>query len=363
MARKPKEILRPRADIAALRAYDPEHHRVRVNLSANENPYDLPAELKAAILQVEQVPFNRYPDPGALELRRAIGSNYGLGIDGIAVGNGGDELILALLLAYGGAGRTVVSFEPTFVMYRILSTVTGTACVAIERGPDFGLPGGAADSVKAAAGDIVFICSPNNPTGNTVSNEALVAMLTDFSGLVVVDEAYQEFAGESAVSLLNDFPNLAVLRTFSKAFSLAGLRVGYLLADPEIIANILKAKLPYNVNALSQAAAAALMRRAGALGGVIEEIRGERDRVFEAIDKMPGLTAYPSEANFIFVRVAGDGPALWRDLLSEGILVRNLGQTEGLENCLRVTVGRPDENDVLIETLEKRGRGGDDQNR
>ncbi|MDP1808936.1 MAG: histidinol-phosphate transaminase [Actinomycetota bacterium] len=346
------EILRPREAVAKLNTYDPGHYEVDIDLSANENPYDLPADLKARITSAAlEIPFNRYPDPLALELRAAIAAYHGLKTANVAIGNGGDELLMAILLAFGGPGRTAVTFEPTFVMYAILAALTGTDCLKFARDKQFALPGEARENIGSAA-DIVFVCSPNNPTGN-LATEAEVVALLDGGFLVVVDEAYGEFSGVSAAGLLRSYSNLAVLKTFSKAFSLAGLRVGYLLGAPEIVADILKVKLPYNVNAFSQAAATALMENRRRFDGIIDEIRAERQRLFDAICGIDGLTPYFSRANFILVKSAVPAGDLWRNLLERSILVRYFERTPGLEDCLRITIGKPAENNAVIAALRE----------
>lgn len=345
-------ILSPRDAVAELSAYDPGKFEYEINLSANENPYDLPSDLKAAVMTaMGDLPFNRYPDPPASELRVAIAARYGLEVDNVVVGNGSDELIQDLLLAYGGRSRTAVTFEPTFVMYSLIAELTDTKCVALKRRRDFSLPKGTADLVDSVDGDIVFICSPNNPTGTVAGEDDLKALLSATGRIIVVDEAYEEFSKTSVTGLLRFYPNLVVLRTFSKAFSLAGLRVGYMLGSPKVIANVLKVKMPYNVNALSQTAATALMRNQGRFDAIIDEILSERDRLLEALGDIKGLTVYPSAANFILVRAARSGETVWRKLLDKGILVRYFSRIEGLTNCLRITVGKPSENDRLLQAL------------
>ena len=348
-----KKILSPRETVARMSAYDPGKHDVDINLSANENPYDLPKELKIKVIEAASKPaFNRYPDPSALALRAAIAERHDLDVENIAVGNGGDELLLALLLAYGGQTRTAVTFEPTFVMYGILSELTQTSCARLKRQPNFALPKNVAGEVRKEKGDIVFVCSPNNPSGNIAPREDILALVEETDALVVVDEAYQEFSRVSMYGLLKTYPNLVILRTFSKAFSLAGLRVGYLMGSTEVIANILKVKLPYNLNAFSQAAARVLMENQAYFTKVIDEIVLERERVFEAIQRTPGLTPYPSSANFILVKSARPGTDLWRKLLSKSILVRDFSQVDGAKNCLRLTIGSPKQNDALIDALK-----------
>ncbi len=351
-----KKVLSPRKTVAKLKAYDPGKHAVDINLSANENPYDLPEELRAQVVKVSaDLAFNRYPDPDARDLRAVIAKRYGLEPGNVVVGNGGDELLLSLLLAFGGESRSAVTFEPTFSMYKILCDVTSTPCVTLRRRDDFALPEAVADKVNQAKGDIVFVCSPNNPSGNLATEDEIVSLLEETDSLVVVDEAYEEFSRASIYKLLDTYPNLAILRTFSKAFSLAGLRVGYLLGSPEVILNIKKVKLPYNLNAFSQAAAKILLANEDYFEKVISEILAERERVFNAVQALPGLEAYPSFANFILIKSERSGPELWRKLLSKSILVRDFDGAAGLENCLRVTIGSPEQNSALIDVLANGG--------
>ena len=347
-----EELIKSRPAVAALEAYDPQHIEVEINLSANENSYGLSDDIRAKLARlVETLAFNRYPDPAAVELRRVIAARHGVAVENVAVGNGGDELIQALLLAYGGANRTAVAFGPTFVMYEILSDITATSFAGLSRDARFDIPADAAAAVKATGGDIVFACSPNNPTGNVMDKAAARALAGGVDGLVVIDEAYQEFSKTTTVELLGDYRNLAVLRTFSKAFSLAGLRVGYLLADAEVIENINKVRLPYNVNVFSQAAAAALMAEPEPLEEIIAEIVRERGRLAAALAGLDGYTAYPSAANFLLVRCSRSADEVWRGLIDAGILVRNLSSMPGLDGCLRITVGTPAQNDLVIEAL------------
>ncbi len=346
------ELIKPRPAVAAIEAYDPQHIEVGINLSANENSYGLPDDARAKLTAlVKTLELNRYPDPGAVELRRAIAARHGVGVENVIIGNGGDELIQALLLAYGGPGRTAVTFGPTFSMYGILSAVTATGFADLPRDALFDVPADASAAVEAAGGDIVFACSPNNPSGNAMDEAAIRALATGVAGLVVIDEAYQEFSGTTGVELLGDYRNLAVLRTFSKAFSLAGLRVGYLLADAEVARNINKVRLPYNVNVFSQAAAGALLAEPGPLEEIIADIVRERGRLARALAGLDGFTTYPSAANFLLVRCSRSADEVWRGLIEAGILVRNLSFAPGLKGCLRITVGTPGQNDSVIEAL------------
>jgi histidinol-phosphate aminotransferase len=355
MKKTADSILPPRPAVVELSAYDPQHFETRINLSANENSFGLPPALRRRLEElVEEMAFSRYPDPTVGELRQVIAERHGVDPERVVVGNGGDELIQALLLAYGGPERTAVAFTPTFSMYEILAKVTGTRFVGLDRDRAFDIPADAARRVNEAGGRIVFACSPNNPTGNVVDAGTIRSLCKEVDGLVMIDEAYQEFSSSTALDL-PQYRNLAVLRTFSKAFSLAGLRVGYLIADPEIIRNINKVRLPYNVNVFSQAAAAALMSEPGELEEIIAEITVERGRLAEAISDLGGYNVYPSGANFLLVECAESGDAVWRKLLDEGILVRNFSGVPRLENCLRITVGTGLQNNAVIDALKRIG--------
>ncbi len=345
-------LIGPRSAVAGLRAYDPQHHDVRINLSANENSFGLPRSARDQLtLLTESLDFNRYPDPAATELRTEIAKRHGVAVEEVAVGNGGDELLQALLLAYGGPGRTAAAFGPTFVMYKILATITGTRFVGLDRDSDFSIPDDAGALAEAHGAQLVFACSPNNPTGNVIGLEAAAALAADTERLIVIDEAYQEFSEQTTLSLLGAHRNLAVLRTFSKAFALAGLRVGYLIAAAGIIENVNKVRLPYNVNVFSQAAATALLRDPEPLEAVIAQIVSERERLAAGIEHLGDYQVYPSAANFLLVRCSRPGESVWRDLIDQGILVRNLDGLPGLDGYLRITVGRPEENDAVIEAL------------
>lgn len=352
------ELLKPRVNVASLDPYDPGHYSVKVDLSANESPYDLPKDLKAEFLDiVEGTSFNRYPDHLAVDLRSIIAEQNQVAVENVIIGNGGDELILDLLLAYGGDGRVSVSFEPTFAMYAILSKLTNTRCVRLNRDFAFSLPDSAAQSIKSAGADIVFIAGPNNPSGNPIPAIQMRSLLDDRHRLVLVDEAYCEFNKFSFVDLLLEYRNLVILRTFSKAFSLAGLRVGYMLAAGEVISNLLKVKLPYNVNALSQAAAAFVLRNRSRLEPTINEIINERERVYTALKETEGLVAFPSSSNFILIKTRRPAKEIWRYLLDQGIFIRFFNNSKGLENCLRITIGSREENDMVITALRGIKRG------
>jgi histidinol-phosphate aminotransferase len=270
------------------------------------------------------------------------------------VANGSNEVIQHLCLAYGGADRQALVFEPTYGLHSLIPKVTGMEVVAARLDSDFML---SSDDAAAAATRyrpaIAFVCSPNNPTGNAQLLAAVETLCEQVKGLVIVDEAYGEFGGVSSALLLDRFRNLAVVRTFSKAFALAAARIGYCLADPTIVDELARVRLPYHLSALTQAAGEVALRHSGDAAAVLEKIRDERDRLILALGRMPAVEVFPSDANFVLFRTPAEAPTLWQALLDRGVLVRDVSRAPGLERCLRVTAGLPEESDVFLKALEQ----------
>jgi histidinol-phosphate aminotransferase len=344
----------PRADLAHLTPYDAREPNVDVNLSANENPGTLPREVIETIAsRLPEFAFNRYPDPMATHLREMIAEANGLEPGNVLVGNGGDELIFDLLLAWGGPGRKLLDLPPTFAMYEIDAQVTGTTVVRIPRSEkDFSVDE-AAVLARVARGDIdcVFVSHPNNPTGNVQPETFLIDLLNASDALVLVDEAYFEFSRHTMRPHMERHRNLAILRTFSKAFSLAGLRVGYLLAHEDVVSELTKVRQPYSVDRFSQWIAGLVFRERVVFEGRIREIIRQRDLVQEALGALDGVTVFPSEANFVLFRI-DRAAAVWRDLLhGHGVLLRDLSRVPGLEDCLRVSIGTEEENRRFLAAM------------
>lgn len=334
--------------------YDPKYIPAKIYLSANENPQTLPdvvmdevcAELKCARL-------NRYPDPLANELRDLIAAHYGLSRDNVLVGNAGDELLFDVALAWGGPNRTLLTCPPTFSVYGANAHLTNTRVIDVPRKADFSLDEEAVIA-RAAQGDVdmIVITSPNNPTGNAESLEFIERLLEATDALVLVDEAYGEFGGTPATSLLATHENLIILHTFSKAYSAAGVRLGYVLANPSVIQELLKVRQPYSVDSISQLVGCAIMRNTDAFTERIEVIIAERERMTERLAEIDGITVYPSHANFLLVRIPG-ADEIWQGLYDRGILVRDFSHAPGLEGCLRITIGLKEENDAVLAALEE----------
>lgn len=345
----------PRPELATLIPYDAKDVRAEVNLASNEHPLNLPSEVVSRISsRIADFPFNRYPDPLASELRRLIAEANGLEPDNVLVGNGGDELIFNLLLAWGGPGRKVLDFPPTFAMYAIDAATTGTELVRIPRREDFGLDEPAIlERVSRGDIDLVMIANPNNPTGTLVDEGFLIELLNATDAIVLVDEAYFEFSRHTMRPHMARHRNLALLRTFSKAFSLASLRVGYLLADPEVVRELMKVRQPYSVNAFSQWVASVVFRERVAFEQAITDIIRGRDQLMHGLDLMHDVEVFPSEANFVLFRVP-HASAVWRDLLhNHSVLIRDFSRAPGLEDCMRVTVGTLEENERFLAALDE----------
>lgn len=351
-----KSIRRSRPELDDISPYDAKDVRAEVRLSANENPHNLPGEIldKLADRVRGDIDFNRYPDPMATYLRTMIAEANGLEPGNVLVGNGGDELLLDVVLAWGGPGRTLVDLPPTFAMYGIDARMTGTAVIEIPRLADFSVD---ADAVLACVAeqdpDIIVLANPNNPTGTMAPETLLIDVLKATDALVLVDEAYFEFSRQTMRPHLERHFNLAILRTFSKAFSLAGLRAGYLLANQDVISELTKVRQPYSVNRFTQVAAALTFRERMVFeAGIRDTLRG-RDRLEHGLASIRDVEVFPSEANFVLFRVP-QAAAVWRDLLHDhSVLVRDFSRTPGLDDCLRVTVGSDEEIERFLGAMEE----------
>jgi len=340
----------------------PATHR----LNTNENPYPLPAELLAdlgAALGHAAVDLNRYPDRDALALRADLAAYLSRGGESIApaqiwAANGSNEVLQQILQAFGGAGRTALGFTPSYSMHPIIAAGTGTGWVDGARREDFTIdPAAAAAQVREVRPDVVFVTSPNNPTGTAVDLATIEAIHDAASygqgraGMVVVDEAYAEFARAgtpSALTLLAGRPRLVVSRTMSKAFGMAGLRLGYLAADAAVVDALQLVRLPYHLSALTQAAARTALAHTDALLATVDAVKAQRDRIVAALPEM-GLTSVPSDANFVLFGSFVDSAAAWQALLDRGVLVRDVG----LPGWLRVTAGTATETQAFLTALSE----------
>jgi len=348
-------VISVREDLRSLSGYHSPQVDVAVRLNTNESPFPPPAEFSARLAAaVASIDWNRYPDRQATELRRALADYHGVAIEQVFVANGSNEVIQTLLLAYGGAGRTVATFEPTYQLHAHLARIAGSAVVSGERTAQFRLdPAEIQRVVGADRIDVVFVCSPNNPTG-VVDDPGEIARLADSTdSLVVVDEAYAQFSDWSALNLLDEARPLVVVRTFSKTWSLAAARLGYLIGPASIVAELDKVVLPYHLDVVTQLA--------GCLA--LEYDREMRDRVAVLVEERSRLTAamadlavdvVPSGANFILFKPRdGDGRRVWQGLLDRGVLIRDCSSWPRLSGFVRVTVGARSENDAFLTALSE----------
>lgn len=312
--------------------------RIDVWLDANESPYDNGV--------------NRYPDPRQQRLREVLAARKGVATDRIFIGSGSDEAIdLAYRIFCRPGIDNAVSIAPTYGMYRVAAAVNDVELREVPLGDDFSLP---VERLLAAADErskLLWLCSPNNPTGNAFPAQEIESLLRRFDGIVVLDEAYIDFADSGGfLPRLGEFPNLIVLQTLSKAWGMAGLRLGLAFASEEIAALFGRVKYPYNINTLTQRAVAESLRRD--ISAEVAAIRAERSRLASALAACSCIgQVYPSEANFLLVKTAAPDP-LYRELVAAGVIVRNRSRIAGCEGCLRITVGRPEENDRMLETVK-----------
>jgi histidinol-phosphate aminotransferase len=354
-----------------LATYSAPLPKAPVKLNQNENAWDIPEAAKRRVLEKALArPWSRYPDPDPTDLLEALARHARWRPDGILVGNGSNEAIEALLRVTVGPGTKVVVPEPSFTLYALLTRVLGGEMMRVPMSSRVA-PSGSADegsarahaafaydvdailtARRASGAPLTIVCSPNNPTGTSLELDDVERLCRDGDGLVAIDEAYHEFSARTAVPLLERHPNLIVLRTFSKALALAGLRVGYLLASPELVREINKARLPYNLDFFSAAAALAALEVKDELAASVHRLVAERERLFARLADVPGVRAWSSDANFFLIEcLSADPKAVYAAMLRRGVLVRDVTSYPRLERCLRVTVGTPEENDAFLRAL------------
>ena len=347
-------------DLADLEPYGAPQLDVPVRLNTNENPYPPSARLTRAVTEAVAAVadgLNRYPDRDATELRKDLAHYLGHGLTGqtltgrqLWAANGSNEIIQQLLQAFGGPGRTALGFEPSYSMHPIIAKVTCTGWLAACREDDFSIdPDRASSIIRDARPSVVFLTSPNNPTGTALPLDVIEAVCEAAPGIVVVDEAYAEFARAgtpSALTLLPRFPRLVVTRTMSKAFAMAGARVGYLAASPELIGKLLIVRLPYHLSAVTQAVARAALACAAEPLASVAALRGERDAIVVWL-RARGLAVAESDANFVLFGKFPDRHAVWLGLLERGVLIRETGPA----GWLRVTVGTPEDMTAFRDAL------------
>ena len=345
----------PRADLQTLSGYHSPQLDVSVRLNTNESPFPPPAAfVDAWVDELRAADLNRYPDRGAEQLRGGIADHLGQPPARVFAANGSNEVLQTLLLTYGGPQRRALVFEPTYALHAHIARITGTPVVTGHRNDHFGidLPN-ALELIERESPDIVFVCSPNNPSG-TIEPLATIAAIADAApGLVIVDEAYGEFAPESALQLVDDDRALVVTRTYSKVWSLAALRLGFAVGPQWLIEELDKVVLPYHLDVATQAAGRVALQFVDEMHGRVHHLVEERERIFAALRDEPRVEVFPSGANFLLFRCATGGRAVWDGLVARGVLIRDFSSWPGVEDCLRVTVGTPAENDRFLSSLDE----------
>jgi len=329
-------------NIKRLHAYEAKEIPCRVKLDANESPYGFDKAIRAAL----SVQTNRYPDPEAIELRTLVARQWGVSMNNVLHGNGSDELIYSLISVFGGP---VLFPVPTFSMYGIIAGILNEQVIPVPLDRSFQL---SKEKIFARLRNdrprLVFISSPNNPTGNSFDPKLITEIIRKTNGIVVVDEAYQQFSSQrSFLGKIRTYPNLVVMRTLSKV-GLAALRTGFIIGRKDIINEVNKVRLPFNVNSLSQAVAVSALRSRGSLDTLIATIRKERDMLFEKLSSLRMVEPFQSDANFILFRT-NNACSVYKGLLKRGVLVRDMSGT--IKNCLRVTIGTPTENESFFRAL------------
>ncbi|MEO0492030.1 MAG: histidinol-phosphate transaminase [Actinomycetota bacterium] len=346
----------PRDSIALMAGYHSPQLDVEVRLNTNESPEPPPAGFADSVAaRVAEIAWHRYPQRSAADLRRRIGANYGLDASQVFAANGSNEVLQTLLLTFAGPGRSAAVFEPTYALHSHLSRITGTEVIEGERGDDFALD---LDEVERVITEhrpnVVFLCSPNNPTGVVDSEDAIrrVLELTQANdGLLCVDEAYGQFSGFSAVSILGDDVPLVVSRTYSKTWAMAAVRLGYLLAPSWIVDELEKVVLPYHLDAMTQIAGEVALDHLDAMNERVARLVEERGRLVAALADLP-VDVWPSGSNFVLIRPQHmSGEDVWQGLVDRSVLVRNCASWPRLDGCLRITIGTPAEDDRFLNAL------------
>ena len=342
----------PRPGLREVGPYDSPQIDVAARLNTNECPLPLPDGFSEDLATaVRDLPLHRYPDGQLRALRQALAARTGHPVEGIWAANGSNEILTQLLQAYGGPDRRAAVFEPTYLLHRRVCWLTQTGIIERRLEPPFAIEDDDVSWLSSEQPDVTFVCSPNNPTGNAQSLDAIHSVADEAGGLVIVDEAYVDFGGETALPLIADHPNVAVVRTFSKSFALAGARIGYVLAAPEVVQDLERVRLPYHLSALTQTAALVALRHTDEAMAALDALRAERDRIVRELSTIDGVTVFPSQANFVLFRPPGDAQEVWRQLLERGVLVRDL--TQVVDGGLRVTAGTTHEVDLFLKALEE----------
>ena len=344
-----------RPDLEAMAPYVSPQMPARYRMNTNETPYAPPAGLVDEVSDgIRNVALNRYPDRDAVDLFDALSRHVSWPRDGLWVANGSNEVFMHLFLGFGGPERSTLLFEPTYSVHSLIPRIAQTRVVQQDRSKDFTIDLDAAlEAIDRERPEIVIVCSPNNPTGMCEPLDTTRALLERAPGIVVVDEAYIEFgdASKSVRPLLDEYENLVLVKTFSKAWRLAGVRIGYMLAAPSLMEALARVRLPYHLSAITQLVGVAALRHSRETLELVGAIARERDRIIAGLEEV-GIVHHPSDANFVLFAVK-DAGKVWSELLDRGVLVRRYADDPRLGNCLRVTAGLPEETDAFLDAIRE----------
>lgn len=344
-----ERLIRPQ--VRELKAYQVEEPPVEVKLHANESPFNLDKTIVAKISEsIKNIEFNRYPDAGCEELRKLLAGQLGVEKDRLILGNGSDELIQMIIMAFGGHGSPVVIPYPTFSMYRNIAFALGEDVKAVPLDKNFDLDGEAMVNEVNKGPSVTFISYPNNPTGNCFDEKTIIDVIEASRGIVVIDEAYFDYNKKTFLDRLEKHPNMIILRTLSK-IGMASLRLGILITSQEIAHALNRVRLPYNIGSLQQTAALIALKEREGIDRAIGTVIKERERVLNEMKKIKNIHIFRSDSNFILFRIH-DGEKVFGKLLEKGVLVRNLHHRGPLENCLRVTIGDAGQNDSFLNIIK-----------
>lgn len=347
-----KELVKE--SVINLKPYRVIEEEYTIKIDANESPYNILDDIGGKILEKlgEQTP-NRYPDNESTDLKKTLAQYTGMDEENILCGNGSDELLKMIIDVFVDKNDNVVTHSPSFAMYKVITQIAGGNLIEVAGDESFSIE---IDNVISEANEnkakVIFLCTPNNPTGRGIAREDIMKVLDNTSSIVVVDEAYYEFDGETLIDKIDEYERLIVLRTLSKAFGLAGLRIGYGVASAGTIEILSKVKAPYNLNSISQLIGQTVLDNRSAVGGYIEAIKAERERVFEELNDIEGIEAIPSKSNFILIRTGKYNDLIPR-FKEEKILVKGFGTEGVLGNCIRLAIGTEDENTKVLKILKE----------
>jgi len=346
-----KSLERVSSRIREIDSYSVPKIECSIRLDGNESPFETEQEILKEILDtMGSIELNRYPDPDCVNLKKIISEKYGFSQDGLLIGNGSDELIQMLIETLTGKSGVVLVPSPTFSMYRLTSLLLNNKVVETDLDKNYDLDlDDILNKIQDFKPDLLFFASPNNPTGNAFSTDKIIKIVESTSGIVVVDEAYFDYYGKTLIPMIKKYNNLVVLRTLSK-IGFAAIRLGVLFGSEDLVNQVNKTRLPYNINSISQLIAGIAFSKSELLEENYKKVVGERERLFAELNMIENIKVYPSDANFFLIKVP-DADKYFKALVERDILIRNLSSSAKLNGCIRVTIGTTEENDTFLDAM------------